>query len=394
MVSIGSSGYSANVPTDFNKARAGLLAMRKALLTPQVKSEVSFQARYDTRTKYAKQATYASRAIYSARDIIQKQATTAQEDVYETRTTTIDTPVYETRVSGSVDLRGIRSGGALGMTNGADFAVRVGSGAEASFTFSQVLTAGKITVKQGATLTDFTYNTNSSTGFQDALKNALNTVPGLTTSYNSSGKLAFTTANAQTLTFTEVPNGLLDLSNTALDKLGIVAGTTNAQVVRTDRTTTNEQVKTGTRTVVTGMQDVKVGTERVQTGAETYQSGTRLVADGVENVLVGYDRIETNTRSDNPELSTGQSSLQMALGKLIGGTSGTIQNGDLGAAIAKDLARLSESLGSTEGLTLDKISAALKRLDKSRAAYMAASLYSTGANGTSGFVGTSLSILG
>lgn len=387
MTSIRSTtGYAVSVPTRFSTARAGLVALREAMVqSTRGQDSVSFTARYDTRVKYASQPIYGTEAVYSQRDIYEDRAVTEEQDVYETRPVYTDRDIHETHVTGTRNLRGFASASAAGLSNNADFGIAVGSHAEAAIKFS----GSTISVTVGGVPSVFTYDASVAGAFQASLVQALNSVTGLHASLDGSGHLALTTDDAQAITLNEVPNGFLDLSGNALDKLGLTSGTTNASYMRTEREQTGtEQVKTGTQTVVVGTERVKTGTEMVETGTRSIVVGTDVYEDGTATVIVGYDRV-TTPASQDLGLSMARASARQSVTKLLTEAQKALKAGGspIGNHVTRGLVDISSALGKGDELTLNGLDAAIRNFDKARGAYLVA----TGTGATSS--GTSLSIL-
>lgn len=387
MTSIRSTtGYAVSVPTRFSTARAGLVALREAMVqSTRGQDSVTFAARYDTRVKYASQPIYGTEAVYSQRDVYEDRAVTEEQDVYETRPVYTDRDIHETHVTGTRDLRGFASATAAGLSNNADFGIAVGSHAEAAIKFS----GSTITVTVGGVPSVFTYDGNVAGAFQASLVQALNSVTGLRASLDGNGHLALTSEDAQAITLNEVPNGFLDLSGNALDKLGLISGTTNAGYMRTEREQTGtEQVKTGTQTVVVGTERVKTGTEMVETGTRSVVIGSNRYADGVETMIVGYDRVAATTVTD-PALSAARNSARQSVAKLLTEAQKALKSSGsaIGSRVTTGLADISSTLGKGDDLTLHGLDAAIRKFDRARGAYLVV----TGAAGMS--IGTSLSIL-
>lgn len=368
-----------SVPARFGLARKGLLALKTVAQQPAALENVTFEARYGTRVKFSSEVLYASRPVFATRNVYEDRAVTEERDVFETRPTYTSRPVYETQVSGTRDLSGFASASAAGLDDRADFSVRVGDQAAATIRFS----GSAIALTIGGQTQNFAY-TSASGSFQSALLSALNGIEGLNAALGADGRLALKTSEAQNLSLAEVPNGVLDFSGTALDKLGLVAGTTTAQQVGTvEEESGTEEVKTGTQTVVVGTERVKVGTERFETGRESYVAGMHLVEDGTERAIVGYDRVVSASGSeDNLLLRTRQVSVRQTMAQLVTAAQKDLKStGPIGLRVVEGLAGIITLLGEDNALSASKIDAAVARLDAARGAYMASAVSGHGAAG-------------
>lgn len=357
-----------SVPSRFQSARQGLLALKTVVQQPAAREEVSFEARYGSRIKYSSQPLYASRPIYVTRDRFEDRDVTEERNVYETRPVYTQRPVYETKVTGTRDISGFASAATAGLDEKADFSVQVDGAAASTVKF----TGTNIAVTSNGVTQNFAY-TAMAGSFQTALTSALGSIDHVEAQIGAGGKLILSTDNAQSLTLAEVPNGFLDVSGTALDKLGFVAGQTTAQQTGTvSEQTGTEEVLTGTETVVVGSERVKVGSEQVETGKQSYVNGSQLVEDGFESVIVGYDRVVVAGAADNLELRTKQVSLRQTLAKLVTAAQKDLSaSGAVGLRVTEGISTILTMLGSEEALTGDKIESAVRRLDQARGAYMA-----------------------
>jgi hypothetical protein len=229
------------------------------------------------------------------RDIEQtvEQVTYTSQDVYETR------PVYEQREIRATDVYGTRSltsyssfGGA-GIDNSANLSIQVGSGSVATVQFKN---STKITVTvDGATQT-FSFGANDGT-WRTGLVNALNSIANLSAEIAADGTLHLQTANAESLTIADVPNGLLDLSGNPLPSLGLPEGTTESTVV--------------------GYEEVQVGTEEVKVGTEQIATGTTQVSLGARSIVVGFERVQGAGAADADKLRTSVRDLVAAASLLV-----------------------------------------------------------------------------
>ena len=222
-----------------------------------------------------------------------EQVTYTSQDVYETR------PVYEQREIRATDVYGTRdlsiysSIGSAGIDNGADFSIQVGSGSVATIQFKN---ATKITVTVDGVTQTFSSGSNDGT-WRTGLVNALNSVANLSAEIAANGTLHLQTANAESVTITNVPNGLLDLSGNPLPSLGLPEGTTESTVV--------------------GYEEVQVGTEEVKVSTEQIATGTTQVSLGTLSLVVGFERIQGAGASGADELRTSVRNLVAATTLLV-----------------------------------------------------------------------------
>ncbi|KQN77170.1 hypothetical protein [Devosia sp. Leaf64] len=375
-MAISAASYNQpSVPARFQQARQSLVTLKSTIGQSKTTEEVSFEVKRETRIRFATQPVYASRPTYGMRDVYTERDVTEDRAVYETRPTYADRPVYETKLTGSRDLRGFASATAAGLDEKADFSVQVGSGAAARVQF----TGSTVAVTQNGATHNFAY-TASAGSFQSAMVAALSSVSGLTASLDTSGHLSLKSDNAESLKLAEVTNELLDLSGTALDKLGLSAGTVNRQQTGTVREQNGtEQVQTGTETVIVGRESVKTGSERYEVGSETYISGSEQVEDGTESVVTGYERVVKTTDASAIERRTKQMSARQAMVSLIKAAQNDIGSaGAVGTRIAEGLAGIIGVLGSSDPLSADKLDTAVSNLDKARAAYMTSAYSGSG----------------
>lgn len=371
-MTISASRYNQpSVPARFHEARQGLIALKSVVSQTAAQEDVRFEARYSTRIKFTAQPLYASRPVYEMRNVYENRDVTEEREVYETRPVYTERPVYETSVTGSRDLSGFASASAAGLDDKADFSVRVGSGALATVTF----TGTNIAVTQNGATRNYAYSSSVAGGFQSALVSALEGLEGASASLNAGGRLVVSTENAESLTLNEVANGFLDVSGTALDKLGLTAGTTNAQQAGTETEETgSEEVLVGRETVVIGSESVQVGTEKVETGKESYITGSQLVEDGTEQFITGYERVVTGTGTDNLELRAKQVSARQSLAQLVTAAQKELSNtGPIGRRVVEGLSSIITMLGSTNPLTGGGLDNAVKRMDQARSAYFTSS---------------------
>lgn len=255
---------------------------------------------FETRDVYEDQAVFEDRDVFESQDIFETR------DVFETRDITETRPVYAqqelraTTVDGTRDLQSFNRINQAGIDVGADFSVRVGTGATATIRFA---TNSRITVTTGGTTTNFNF-TNNNGSWRGALVSALDSVAGLDASLDSGGKLQLATAGAQSLTIADVANGASDNSGSPLSGIGLLAGTTQSSVIGYEQVETGietivtgtVQIKTGTEQVKIGMEHVKTGTERVQIGTQPVLTGQEQVRIGSENVVVGTEQVQTGTQ--------------------------------------------------------------------------------------------------
>lgn len=364
-----------SVPARFQQARQSLVALKSTMGQSKTIEEVSFEVKRETRIRFVTQPVYANRTTYGMRDVYTERDVTEDRAVYETRPTYADRPVYETKITGTRDLRGFASATAAGLDEKADFSVQVGSGAAARVQF----TGSTVAVTQNGATHNFAY-TASAGSFQSAMISALNSVSGLTASFDISGHLSLKTNNAESLTLAEVANELLDLSGTALDKLGLSAGTVSRRQTGTVREQNGtEQVQTGTETVVVGRESVKTGSERYELGSEIYVSGSEQVEDGTESVVVGYERVVKSTDIGAIDVRTKQASARQTMVGLIKAAQKDIgAAGAIGTRVGEGLSSIISLLASKDPLTADKLDVAVKSLDQARAAYMTSTYSSSG----------------
>lgn len=227
------------------------------------------------------------RTIYETRDITEMRDITELRDILETRDIYETRNVYETRdirateVKGGRDLRPYNTLAQAGIDVGADFSIKVGNGSTAVFRFDQ---SQRLSVTQNGATQRFNF-TSAVGSMRAAVVSALSSVNGLNASIDANGRLALSTDNAQSVTISDVANGLLDFSGSPLNNLGLVAGTTHSTVVG------QEQVLTGTEQVIVGSQQVAVGQESVVVGQETIVIGTEQVAVGTEQIVVGSETV-------------------------------------------------------------------------------------------------------
>lgn len=375
-MAISAASYNQpSVPARFQQARQRLVNLKGALNQKKTTEDISFEAQRETRIRFKTEATYASRPTYETRDVYAERDVTEDRPVYETRPTYADRPVYETKVTGTRDLRSFNSAAAAGLDDKADFSVQVGSGAVARVQFTGL----SIAVTRNGTTQTFAYGATNPT-FQSALTSALNSITGLHAGLDAQGHLTLTTDNAQSLKMAEVANETLDVSGTALDKLGLLAGTTNRQQTGTVREQSGtEQVQTGTQTVIVGRERYKTGTEQIVTGSESYVSGSQQVEDGTESVVTGYERVVKSTDVGTMEVRTKQVSARQTMVGLIKAAQKDIgAAGAIGTRVGDGLAGIISLLASKDPLTADKLDAAVKNLDQARAAYMTSTYSGSG----------------
>ena len=252
---------------------------------------------YETDTRTAERDVYETHAIARTEDIFEEREVTATEDIYEDRDVTETRDIVETRavfetrdvwaaeIEGSKRLDDKKGLSGANIDTGADFSVAVGNGEKAIVTFAS---SSRISVTQGGVTQNFAYD-NTSGSLANALVSALDSVAGLDASLDGNGKLSLQAAGQTSLTIADVANGFLDFSRSPLDKLGLVAGTTQAQVIGT------EQVQVGTEQVVIGSETVVVGIERVKTGERQVVLGVERVKTGEQLVAIGMERVRTGT---------------------------------------------------------------------------------------------------
>jgi hypothetical protein len=235
----------------------------------------------ETRDITEEQTLYETRNITETRDITELRDIVETQNIYETRDVYETIDIHETEVAGTRDLRPYNTLSQAGIDVGAHFSVKVGDGPTAVFRFDQ---SNRLSVTVSGSTQRFNF-TSAAGSMRSAVVDALNSVGGLNASIGADGRLALSTDDAQSLKIAEVANGLLDFSGSPLDNLGLVAGTTNAQVVG------QEQVLTGTEQVVVGTEQIVIGQESVVIGQETVVTGTETIAVGVEQVVIGSETV-------------------------------------------------------------------------------------------------------
>jgi hypothetical protein len=213
------------------------------------------RAAYETRsTEFGIRYVYATRNTYGTRDITETQP------VYE------DQDIYGTIVNGTEDLSSNATISSTGIDTGADLSIQVGSGSAARIEFD---TSTRIRLTIDGNTTDFTFASGGG-AWRTGFLNALNAIENLNASYNPDGTLRLETANAESLTISDVPNGFLDFSGSPLGDLGLTAGTTQSSVVGT------QQVQVGTEEVVVGQEQYVDGQEQYAAGQEGYEIGANI----------------------------------------------------------------------------------------------------------------------
>jgi Skp family chaperone for outer membrane proteins len=267
---------SARQQASANGGRPDLRAVYQELERIVAKAGYSKRDVSDTRAAYQTRSTdygirnvYATRPTYGVRDIYQTQP------VYE------DQDIYATIVNGTEDLSSSPTISSTGIDTGADLSIQVGSGSAARIEFD---TSTRIKLIVDGSTTDFTFASGGGawrTGFLDAL----NAIENLSASYNADGTLRLETANAESLTISDVPNGFLDFSGSPLGDLGLTAGTTQSSVV--------------------GTQQVQVGTEEVVVGQEQYVNGQEQYVAGQEGYDIGVDAQDFVTAASSMLSATG-----------------------------------------------------------------------------------------
>ena len=205
----------------------------------------------------------------------------------------------------------------------------MGDGAAVTVKF---VSTKKISVTANGTSQEFSFSDKNG-DFRNGLVNALNSISGLSANFDGNGRLQLKTANAQSLTIADTPNGLIDLSKSPLAELGLTEGTTNARIIDYEQVEVGteevlvgteevlvgirgnqnrdrgcpgrhragsrrhrgcrgrtEPVKVDTEQVRTGTEDVKIGTEQVKVGTETFVAGSTRIEVGQERVKIGTER--------------------------------------------------------------------------------------------------------
>jgi hypothetical protein len=324
-----------------------------ALKTDKVETDIveerqttGTEAVYEARDVTEERGIFERRDVYELRDVYEMRDIVETRDVTETRATYETRGVYETReirqtsVEGNRDLRPYNPLAQADNDVGADFSVKVGDGARATFRFdtSQRLS---VTVNGATQRFDFTSANGS---MRNAIVGALDSVDGLTASLNADGELMLVTDDAQQLVIADIANGLLDFSRSPLAKLGLQAGTTQSSVIG------HEQVQTGTEQVVTGNETVVIGTESVVVGSESIVVGSENVLVGAEDVQVGTEQVVTGTEQvqvGERTIITGTEQVKVGTrtSERIVGLSvvGLVEEQDRGSAGATVLDRLKQS---------------------------------------------------
>lgn len=240
---------------------------------------------YEKRDIVRVDPVYEDRAVTEMQDVYEQRDVTETRNVYETRAVYEDRAIEATRVTGTRQLSTFTSPSQANIDIGADFSVKVGNGALAVVKFEL---GSRIAVTAGGTTQRYSY-TSAAGSFSGALVSALDGVADLSASLTADGKLFLETSNAQSLTITDVANGLLDFSRSPLASLGLTAGTTNASVVG------HEQVQTGTEQVLVGTETVSFGTEQVLVGQQTVVTGHEQVQVGETSSVVGTEMRHAGT---------------------------------------------------------------------------------------------------
>jgi hypothetical protein len=324
-----------------------------ALKTDKVETDIveerqttGTEAVYEARDVTEERGIFERRDVYELRDVYEMRDIVETRDVTETRATYETRGVYETReirqtsVEGNRDLRPYNTLAQADIDVGADFSVKVGDGARATFRFdtSQRLS---VTVNGATQRFDFTSANGS---MRNAIVGALDSVDGLTASLNADGELMLVTDDAQQLVIADIANGLLDFSRSPLAKLGLQAGTTQSSVIG------HEQVQTGTEQVVTGHETVVIGAESVVVGSESIVVGSENVLVGAEDVQVGTEQVVTGTEQvqvGERTIITGTEQVKVGTrtSERIVGLSvvGLVEEQDRGSAGATVLDRLKQS---------------------------------------------------
>jgi hypothetical protein len=295
---LGSRGAAPDRPT----AGAGLASLSNQQASSRLgirPGEIGGQYRpiYEANTRTVEREAFETRAVARTQDIFEEREVIGSEDIFEDRDITETRDIFETRavfeardvwaaeVQGSKRLDDKKGLSDAKIDTGADFSVTVGNGEKAIVTFAS---SSRISVTQGGVTQNFAYD-NTSGSLASALVSALDSVGGLDASIDSNGKLSLQAAGQTSLTIADVANGFLDFSRSPLDKLGLVAGTTQAQVIGT------EQVQVGTEQVVIGSETVVVGIERVKTGERQVILGVEWVKTGEQLVAIGREQVRTRT---------------------------------------------------------------------------------------------------
>ncbi|HEX2215147.1 MAG TPA: hypothetical protein VHG27_00375 [Xanthobacteraceae bacterium] len=293
------TGPAQSFGSSLQKAKGVLSDLRETLRSAEramaERGPVEFHAEHGTQTRYVARDTFGERDVLETRYLHETRDVYETRNIYETQPVYEQQPVYETIVTGSRTLTGFNRFSDAGLGVGSDFQVQVGSGAVAKIKFASNT---KVTVTIGSATQEFQFG-NSGGQWRAALVAALNTIDGLTATVNTAGALELQTDSAQSLTLSEVPNGFLDFSPTALDKLGLSAGMHEAGIVGYEQVQVGtEEVVVGTEEVLVGTEQVIVGSEQVVVGRETVRTGSEQVQDGMESVLIGFARVHAPPRLD------------------------------------------------------------------------------------------------
>lgn len=291
--SFGAGPQHSRVTTGF-AGLASQYAAAKAGIVPG-KAGGEFNPVYRSSARYAERESFEERDVIESRDILEQQEIRQTRDVigtrdvveeraiyearavYETRDVYEDRAVMQARVTGTRSLAPYDKVGQAGFQDGSQFTVTVGNGATAVIT---MVNPKQITLTVNGSTQTFNFD-NDGGEYRAGLTDALNSITGLSAAFNSQGKLELATTDGQTLTLAKVG------SSTPLTQLGLVAGTTAAEL------TGYRRVKTGTEQVQVGTEQVVIGTEQVVVGSEQYVAGTELVTIGLRQVKIGEELVVT-----------------------------------------------------------------------------------------------------
>ncbi len=246
--------------TQNNKDDTGrIVALVNQRATPNV--DQSYFGRNPTfRPSFEFTAQYKSEDVFAQRNAVENR------DVFEARPVYEEQAISETNVEGSRDLSSFDRLKDAGIKRGARFSITVGDGSSAVVKFVDART---ISVSVDGSIQKFTFGSRDGS-FRAGVQDALNSITGVTSSYTADGRLSLQASDANSL-------NIVDIAKSPLTKLGLMEGTTHAEV-------------TGYQEVQIGTEQVKVGERSVVVGTETVKIGTRQVVDGYERVLAGLER--------------------------------------------------------------------------------------------------------
>ncbi|HEV7254770.1 MAG TPA: hypothetical protein VGN97_16930 [Mesorhizobium sp.] len=275
----------------YGAARAGLNTS-DAKLQPKFSYETRFreEARYETRAVtenrdvLREEAVEEVRDVYATRDVVEERTRFVSRDITETRDVFETRDVIAARVEGTKSLSETTSTLTAGISKGSGFSIQTADGGQVEVKFDS---ATSLTVKVGKETTKINFGALDGS-FKQALVDGLNASGAVSASWSAEGKLVLSDASAMTIKSVG--------GSSALNALGITAGTTNPSVVGTEQVKVGtQQVKVGTEQVADGTEQVVVGTESYVTGTERVIVGTRQVKIGTEQVVTGTERVKVGT---------------------------------------------------------------------------------------------------